>query len=134
MFVLQDGSFERSLEIAQQGNRSAARGIALSEDDALAIACGNAGSKVWDVSTGECVNDIDSGYGLSVIFAPGSRFAALGCKNGKIELLCVGAAAVVQQIDAHTSQVLHWRCSLGYHIGIVSCLRIFLRIQAPSRY
>lgn len=102
---VQDATFETGMEISQQGNSSDVRGIALSEDDTLAITCGNAGSKIWDVATGECVNTVDSSYGLSVLFAPGSRFAVLGCKNGKIELISVGAAAVVQQVEAHTSQV-----------------------------
>ena len=93
------------MDISQQGNSTDVRGIALSEDDSLAITCGNTGSKIWDVATGECVNTVDSSYGLSVLFAPGSRFAVLGCKNGKIELISVGAAAVAQQIEAHTSQV-----------------------------
>lgn len=113
---VQDASFEGGTEISQQGNSSDVRGIALSEDDSLAITCGNTGSKIWDVATGECVNAVDSSYGLSVLFAPGSRFAVLGCKNGEIELLSIGAAAVVQQIEAHSSQVR------TLHVAIPSCL------------
>jgi U3 small nucleolar RNA-associated protein 12 len=87
------------------GNRSDVRAIALSHDDALLLTTGNGGTKVWNPATGACVNSIESGYGLTCLFAPGGRFAVLGCKDGKLDLIDLGSATVVERVDAHSGQV-----------------------------
>jgi U3 small nucleolar RNA-associated protein 12 len=92
-------------DIVQQGNNSDVRALALSEDDRFVISCGNGGTKVWDAASGECLNSIATGYGLSCLFAPRSRYAVIGCKNGKLVLVHLGAAAVMEELDAHQSQV-----------------------------
>lgn len=102
---LKDGTTSMTCEISLPGNRSDVRALTLSDDDAHIISCGNGGTKVWDASSGECLNSIPGSYGLSVMFAPGSKFAVVGCKSGKLDLISLGAAEVVRQIEAHAKQV-----------------------------
>lgn len=87
------------------GNRSDVRAAALSHDDSLLLTTGNGGTKVWNPASGVCVNSLETGYGLCCLFAPGGRFAVLGCKDGKLDVIDLGAAAVAHRVDAHTAQV-----------------------------
>lgn len=107
--LLQDGTASTANEISLPGNRSDVRALALSDDDTRIISCGNGGTKVWDATSGECLNSIPGSYGLSVMFAPGGKFAVVGCKNGKLDLISLGAAEVIRQIHAHDKQVCLFR-------------------------
>eukprot|EP00892_Ulva_mutabilis_P003716 jgi/Ulvmu1/1716/UM116_0030.1 len=117
---LQDGTAAAANQISLPGNRSDVRALALAKDDTHIISCGNGGTKVWDATSGDCLNSIPGSYGLSVMFAPGGKFAVVGCKSGKLDLISLGAAEVARQIDAHTKQV--WSLdSLPDKTGFVSC-------------
>lgn len=99
------------------GNRSDVRAAALSYDDSLLLTTGNGGTKVWNPASGVCVNSLETGYGLCCLFAPGGRYAVLGCKDGKLDVIDLGAAAVAHRVDAHTAQVcsyleVHVRCGI----------------------
>ena len=79
--------------------------MALSEDDQRLLTTGKGGSKLWNPSTGVCLNTVATGYGLCCLFAPGSRFAVVGTHDGKIDVVDLGSSEVVEQVDAHSSHV-----------------------------
>jgi WD40 repeat protein len=96
---------EVTQNVAASGNRSDVRALALSDDDSMLLSTGNGGSKLWSSMNGKCLNSIETGYGLSVLFAPGGKYAVVGCKDGHCDIVDIGMAAVVGHIAAHTSQV-----------------------------
>lgn len=102
---MQDNEIEVVSEVATQGNRSDVRALALSEDDSLLLTTGNGGSKLWSTHTGKCLNSVATGYGLCALFAPGDKYAVVGCKDGLCDVVDVGLAAVIERLPAHTSQV-----------------------------
>jgi len=58
------------------------------------------------VDTGACLRTIEqAGHGLCAVFAPGGRHAVVGTKEGALDVLDVGAAAVVETQPAHASAV-----------------------------
>ena len=93
--------------IASSGNRSDVRALALSDDDATLLSTGNGGSKLWGALTGACLNEVATGYGLSALFVPGNKFAVVGCKDGHIDVVDIGLAAVVERVPAHKGHVRH---------------------------
>jgi U3 small nucleolar RNA-associated protein 12 len=103
--LLQAGDASLHREIGSTGNRSDVRALALSDNDQFLVSCGNGGTKLWNPATGACINSVATGYGLAAVFAPGARFAMIGCKDGKIDVVDIGLAAVVDRVDAHTGQV-----------------------------
>jgi U3 small nucleolar RNA-associated protein 12 len=109
ILCVQAGEVEVMQAIATAGNRSDVRAVALSDSDALLLSTGNGGSKLWNALTGSVLNDVATGYGLSALFAPGGRYAVVGCKDGHVDIVDVGMAEVVERVAAHTSQV---RCLL----------------------
>jgi hypothetical protein len=63
-------------------------------------------AQVWNVETGACLRTIEqAGHGLCAVFAPGGRHAVVGTKEGALDILDVGAAAVVETQPAHSSAV-----------------------------
>ena len=60
--------------------------------------------QVWSAESGACLRTVEqAGHGLCVMFAPGGRHAVVGTKEGAIDILDVGAATVVETLQAHTS-------------------------------
>lgn len=103
--VLPDGESEVVRRVDSGSNRSDVRAVALSEEDRMLLSTGNGGTRIWNPLNGACLNSIETGYGLCCMFAPGGRFAVAGCKDGKIDVIDVGAASVIERVDAHSGQV-----------------------------
>ena len=99
------GAVEVMREVAAPGNRSDVRALALSDNDSLLLSTGNGGAKLWNALTGAHLNDVATGYGLTALFAPGGRYALVGCKDGHIDIIDIGMAAVVEHVAAHSGQV-----------------------------
>lgn len=84
--------------------------MALSHDNTLVVSVSSSSAKVWrstNSSTGyECIRTIEIGYGLCVAFLPGDRHVVVGTKTGGLQLLSLGAAAVVEDTeDAHEGSI-----------------------------
>ena len=103
--AVQAGAVEVMREVAAPGNRSDVRALALSDNDSLLLSTGNGGAKLWNALTGAHLNDVATGYGLTALFAPGGRYALVGCKDGHIDVVDIGMAAVVEHVVAHSGQV-----------------------------
>mmetsp|Transcript_32735 Transcript_32735/g.72312 ORF Transcript_32735/g.72312 Transcript_32735/m.72312 type:complete len:987 (-) Transcript_32735:326-3286(-) len=101
------------------GHRSDIRTLALSPDDQLLMSASNSAVKVWNPATGTCLATMESGYGLCCLFAPGSRHAVLGTKEGALEVFDLGAAERVHVEEAHSGAV--WSlAALPDNTGFVS--------------
>ncbi|GFR42436.1 hypothetical protein Agub_g3341 [Astrephomene gubernaculifera] len=82
------------------GHRSDIRALALSPDDSALLSASSAGLKLWNPRTGSCLSTMEGGYGLSVLFAPGNKFAVVGTKEGTLEVFDLGAASRVHVEEA----------------------------------
>lgn len=100
------GPAEVSSGIELPGHRSDIRSLALSQDDTLLLSTSNSGAKVWNPRTGLCLRTVEeTGYGLCALFAPGSRHAVVGTKEGKLHVVDVAAGQLVGTVDAHTGAI-----------------------------
>ncbi|GIL45803.1 hypothetical protein Vafri_2953 [Volvox africanus] len=88
-------SYDTASRIDLAGHRSDVRALALSSDDMSLLTASSAALKMWNPRTGSCLSTMESGYGLSVLFAPGNKFAVVGTKEGSLEVFDLGAAARV---------------------------------------
>lgn len=55
--------------------------------------------QVWNPRSGACLRTMESGYGLSALFAPGNRHAVVGTKEGTIEIFDVGTSSRVAVVE-----------------------------------
>jgi len=118
--VMQDGTANKVSSLDHGGHRADVRCVRLSSDDSLALSTSSNSAKVWNLQTGACVRTIESGYGLSCMWAPGDRHAVIGTKDGKLQIINVGMASVIETVDdAHSGAV--WSLSpLPDRSGFVS--------------
>jgi U3 small nucleolar RNA-associated protein 12 len=100
-----DTPYTKVNSLGRAGHRAGVRSLALSHDDNLLLSTSNDQLKVWNLNTRNCIRTLDSGYGLCSLFAPGSRHALVGTKEGNIEIWDIGAATLVQKIKAHDGPV-----------------------------
>ncbi|GIL71861.1 hypothetical protein Vretimale_671 [Volvox reticuliferus] len=99
-------SYDTASRIDLGGHRSDVRALALSSDDMSLLTTSSAALKLWNPRTGSCLATMESGYGLSVLFAPGNKFAVVGTKEGSLEVFDLGAAARVHvEPEAHGGAV-----------------------------
>ena len=97
---------ERIAVVDGLGHRSDIRSLALSSDDALCVSTSNAGVKLWNPRSSRCLRTIgDTGYGLCALFVPGNKHVVIGTKEGRIEIVDVGAGEKVAEVDAHAGPV-----------------------------
>lgn len=69
------------------GHRSDVRCVALSGDGRTVATCSSDGLKLWSMTTLTCLRSCDCGYGVTLNFAPGSRYVILGTKDGLVQLI-----------------------------------------------
>lgn len=62
------------------GHRADVRSMAFSADDSMLLSTSSNSTKIWNPHTGACLRTVESGYGLSSIWAPGDRHAVVGTK------------------------------------------------------
>lgn len=101
------------------GHRSDIRSLCLSSNDEMLLTCGSNLLKAWNVRSGNCIRTIHTGFGLSVLFAPGDRHAILGTKEGKLEIYDLQSSRLLEIVDAHTAPI--WGIQLrSDNSGIIS--------------
>lgn len=101
------------------GHRSDVRSLCLSSNDEVLLTSGGNLLKAWNIQTGNCIRTIHSGFGLSVVFAPGDRHAVLGTKEGKLEIYDLQSSRLLEIVDAHTAPI--WGIQLRHdNSGIIS--------------
>ncbi|ALC46629.1 CG8064 [Drosophila busckii] len=96
--------------LTRLGHQSEVRSVCFS-NDSLAIGSGAAESfKLWDRDAMQCLRTVSTDYVLTSRFVPGDRYVLLGMKSGKLVIMDVGAADIVESIPAHESEL--WSISL----------------------
>ncbi|OVA17951.1 WD40 repeat [Macleaya cordata] len=105
VYSVETSTTTKTLSIELPGHRSDVRSVTLSSDNTLLMSTSHNAVKIWNPSTGSCLRTIDSGYGLCGSFAPGNRFALVGTKSGKLEIIDVGSGTCVEEVEAHGGSV-----------------------------
>jgi len=105
-----EASPEKSQVLDTAGHRSDIRALALSSDDSLCASASSSGIKLWNAHTGVCLRSVESGYGLSVVFAPGNKHVVVGTKEGSLDIINLNSGEKKVIADAHGGAV--WSLSL----------------------
>ncbi|KAH8407135.1 hypothetical protein KR222_007956 [Zaprionus bogoriensis] len=105
-----DSSVKVLRSLTRLGHQSEVRSVCFS-NDSLAIGSGAGDSfKFWDRDAMQCLRTVATDYVLCSRFVPGDRYVLLGMKSGKLVIVDVGAADIVEQIPAHESEL--WSMAL----------------------
>lgn len=106
----EDNSVKVLRSLTRLGHQSEVRSVCFS-NDSLAIGSGAGDSfKFWDRDAMQCLRTVPTDYVLCSRFVPGDRYVLLGMKSGKLLIVDVGAADIVEQIPAHESEL--WSLAL----------------------
>ncbi|XP_067614432.1 WD repeat-containing protein 3 [Eurosta solidaginis] len=98
-------SVKQLRSLTRLGHQSEVRSVCFS-NDSLAIGSGAGDSfKFWNRDSMQCLRTIPTDYILSTTFVPGDRYALLGMKSGKLVIVDVGAADIIEEIPAHESEL-----------------------------
>lgn len=101
----EDSSVKVLRSLTRLGHQSEVRSVCFS-NDSLAIGSGAGNSfKFWDRDAMQCLRTVATDYVLCSRFVPGDRYVLLGMKSGKLLIVDVGAADIVEQIPAHESEL-----------------------------
>ncbi|EDW68134.1 WD repeat-containing protein 3 [Drosophila virilis] len=105
-----DSSVKLLRSLTRLGHQSEVRSVCFS-NDSLAIGSGSGDSfKFWDRDAMQCLRTVPTDYILCSRFVPGDRYVLLGMKSGKLCIVDVGAADIVERIPAHESEL--WSIAL----------------------
>ncbi|KAJ8754057.1 hypothetical protein K2173_001955 [Erythroxylum novogranatense] len=104
-YSLESNASTNTFSIELQGHRSDVRSVTLSSDNTLLMSTSHNAVKFWNPSTGSCLRTIDSGYGLCGLIVPHNKYALVGTKEGKIELIDIGSGTCVEVVEAHGGSV-----------------------------
>lgn len=105
-----DSSVKLLRSLTRLGHQSEVRSVCFS-NDSLAIGSGSGDSfKFWDRDAMQCLRTVPTDYILCSRFVPGDRYVLLGMKSGKLFIVDVGAADIVERIPAHESEL--WSIAL----------------------
>ncbi|XP_017036010.1 WD repeat-containing protein 3 [Drosophila kikkawai] len=105
-----DPSVKLLRSLTRLGHQSEVRTVCFS-NDSLAIGSGAGESfKFWDRDAMQCLRTVPTDYILCSRFVPGDHYVLLGMKSGKLLIVDVAAADVVEEIPAHDSEL--WSIAL----------------------
>ena len=76
----------KSLVLDMHGHRSDVRAVVVSEDGNSIASCSSDGVKIWSATTFTCIRSCNSGFGVALAFAPGSRYLIVGTKEGAVQV------------------------------------------------
>ncbi|KAH8382893.1 hypothetical protein KR009_005733 [Drosophila setifemur] len=96
--------------LTRLGHQSEVRSVCFS-NDSLAVGSGAGESfKFWDRDAMQCLRTVPTDYILCSKFVPGDHYVLLGMKSGKLLIVDVAAADIVEEIPAHESEL--WSIAL----------------------
>ncbi|XVE76106.1 hypothetical protein DITRI_Ditri12bG0146600 [Diplodiscus trichospermus] len=104
-YSIESGASTKTLAIELQGHRSDVRSVTLSSDNSLLMSTSHNAVKIWNSSTGSCLRTIDSGYGLCGLILPHNKYAMVGTKDGKIEIIDIGSGTCGEIVEGHGGSV-----------------------------
>ncbi|KAJ9178773.1 hypothetical protein P3X46_010630 [Hevea brasiliensis] len=104
-YSIESNTATKSLSIELQGHRSDVRSVTLCSDNTVLMSTSHNAVKFWNPSTGSCLRTIDSGYGLCGLIVPHNKYALVGTKDGKIEIIEIGSGTCIEVVEAHGGSV-----------------------------
>ncbi|XP_017013412.2 WD repeat-containing protein 3 [Drosophila takahashii] len=105
-----DPSVKLLRSLTRLGHQSEVRSVCFS-NDSLAVGSGAGESfKFWDRDAMQCLRTVPTDYILCSKFVPGDHYVLLGMKSGKLLIVDVAAADIVEEIPAHESEL--WSIAL----------------------
>lgn len=104
-YSIESSTTTKTLAIELQGHRSDVRSVTLSSDNTLLMSTSHNAVKIWNPSTGSCLRTIDSDYGLCGLIIPQNKYAFVGTKSGKIEVIDIGSGTCIDTLEAHGGPV-----------------------------
>ncbi|KAG9156003.1 hypothetical protein Leryth_012074 [Lithospermum erythrorhizon] len=104
-YSIESSSATKLSAIELQGNRSVVRSVSLSSDNTLLLSTNHNAIKIWNPSTGSCLRTVDSDFGLCSLFVPGNKYAIVGTKSGKLELVDVRSGTCIEVVEAHGNEI-----------------------------
>ncbi|KAI8045050.1 WD repeat-containing protein 3 [Drosophila gunungcola] len=100
-----DPSVKLLRSLTRLGHQSEVRSVCFS-NDSLAVGSGAGESfKFWDRDAMQCLRTVPTDYILCSKFVPGDHYVLLGMKSGKLLIVDVAAADIVEEIPAHESEL-----------------------------
>lgn len=106
--LIKSDSTAQTLTVELPGHRSDVRSLTLSPDNSLLLSTSHNAVKIWNPSTCSCLRTIDSGYGVCSMFVPvgpSNKYALIGTKDGRIEIIDVASATCVEVVEAHGGSI-----------------------------
>lgn len=92
--------------IELNGNRTDARAIDISDDNALLATASNGLLKIWNLKTNSCIRSFECGYALTCKFLPGGLLIVVGTREGELQLFDLTSSSVIANIDdAHEAAI-----------------------------
>lgn len=105
-----DPSVKLLRSLTRLGHQSEVRSVCFS-NDSLAVGSGAGESfKFWDRDAMQCLRTVSTDYILCSKFVPGDHYVLLGMKSGKLLIVDVAAADIVEEIPAHDGEL--WSIAL----------------------
>lgn len=104
-YSIESSATSKTLAVELQGHRSYIRSLTLSSDNTLLMSTSYNAVKIWNPSTGSCLRTIDSGCGLCGLILPLNKYAFVGTKEGKIEIIDIGSGTCVEVVEAHGGHI-----------------------------
>ncbi|CAH0390476.1 unnamed protein product [Bemisia tabaci] len=92
-------------KLTAQGHHSEVRAVAFSSDNLAFVSGAGSDVKVWNRASLTSLRTVPTGYVLSLCFAPGDRHVLAGLKDGKLLIIDIASADVLEEIEAHTSDL-----------------------------
>lgn len=117
------GAIERVSGLDAPGHRGDVRSMALSPDDSSIFSVSRKSAKLWNVATGKCIRSMTTaGYSLcSHFIGPDARCAAVGSKEGALEIFDLGTGELLTSLeDAHSDSI--WSMALDDRVYDASVL------------
>ncbi len=109
MYKIGSSEAKEGLAVELPGHRSDVRALALNSNDSFILTASQSVAKIWSSESAKCVSTIAlGGAGLCCVFLPLDKHAAVGTKEGKLEMISVATAAVVETVSCHDGAV--WDC------------------------
>jgi len=96
---------EKVGSLAVGGHRSDIRDVSVSGDGSMIMTCSSGLLKVWNAHTGLPLRTVSVGFALCCVFAPGDRFAIVGTKDGKLQLVELLTGDALEEHQAHDGPV-----------------------------
>ncbi|KAG6555190.1 hypothetical protein Mapa_003229 [Marchantia paleacea] len=101
---LQEQTASRLHAVDLPGHRSDVRVARLNQDSTLLMTTSHNAVKIWNPQTTACLHTVETGYGLSGVFAPGNH-VIVGTKAGTLEIVDIDAAERSKVVEAHLGAV-----------------------------